>query len=56
LADFLLVNKKPVEQSFSGFCASLLRIDGNFERCSNFPHASRWYFHFVGPFSFSHGN
>jgi len=37
LADFLLVNKKPVEQSFSGFCASLLRIDGNFERSSNLP-------------------
>jgi hypothetical protein len=50
LADLLLVNKKPGEQSFSGFCASLLRIGGNFERCSNFPRSSRWYFQRAGHF------
>jgi len=43
LADLLLVNKKPGEQSFSGFCTSLLRIDGNFERCSILPPVSRGY-------------
>jgi hypothetical protein len=50
LADLLLVNKKPGEQRFAGFCASLLWIDGNFERCSNFLHASRGYFQCVGHF------
>jgi len=44
LADLLLVNKKRSGQRFAGFCASLLRIKANFERCSNFPRVSRWYF------------
>jgi hypothetical protein len=50
LADLLLVNKKPGGQRFAGFCASLLRIGSNFERCSNFPRSSRWYFQRVGHF------